>query len=156
MPRPSPLVGSIHMQSLRSLDGVGRFTCLRVLRVSHHSLSSLEALASLSLLEDLDVSHNNLRRLSGLQGVAPTLKRLIASFNYIAKLPLEDVGALHALATLDLQDNSIAGLGELENLRQCTKLTQLRLENNPVISGTRASLMRCSVYACVFCALYHL
>lgn len=130
--RPSPVMGNLQLQTLRSLDGVGRFSQLRTLRVAHHGLCSLAGVEALHHLEDLDVSHNSLRRLSGLEAIAGTLRRLDAGCNYISRLPLEDVAPLAQLRYLCLEDNSIAGRDEVANLAGLPHLHQLRLRGNPV------------------------
>ena len=113
---------------IQSLDGIQRFTGLKVLIVGGNELSDLRPLSGLQTLQYLDISGQNITDLTPVSGLTGLLA-LDASDNAISSV--EPLSSLVNLERLDISNNPINSLNGMNGLRSLKRFTA----NGIAISG---------------------
>ncbi|CAE8710371.1 unnamed protein product [Polarella glacialis] len=121
---------NLHMNRLRSLEGLDIFVRLEELVLSANSIAELRGsdFSPLKNLRVLDLSCNELRRLSGLQGLV-SLQQLRLAYNKLETLEGAQQlwGRRYQLQLLDLRRNSICSVQQLLFLGGLCCLSELLL-----------------------------
>lgn len=117
--------------NVSDLNGLDKFTKLRILRLDVNAISDLRPLAKLDALEGLFLYSNIISDITPLANHT-ALKTLDLQENQIQDL--SPLASCSHLATLTLADNKITSVTPLS---ACTELTELNLDNNQIreISG---------------------
>lgn len=119
---------------IRRIEGLDRLVNLRQLNLSYNVIKKVENMEMLVNLVELNLAENDIKDMRGLLCLS-NLQRLNLSGNSIQRIP-QDINKLQNLEILRLARNQLHALEDIEYLGPLEKLTELRVDDNPIVSRT--------------------
>lgn len=115
---------------IRKIESLHLVANLRQLNLGYNAITRIEGLSALSQLVELNLAENAIRKIENLDGLK-SLERLNLSGNQIERIP-EMMKSLHRLTHFRIARNQLTHIGDLTHLASLDKLTNLRIDDNPI------------------------
>jgi centriolin len=122
---------------IRRIDNLQLVPNLRQLNLSYNAITKIEGLDRLVHLVELNLAENSIKTIEGLNSLR-FLQKLNLSGNLIERIP-ESFGNLIRLSHLRIARNRLSTLNDVKILSKLRKLTNLRIDENPLIKSGFAS-----------------
>eukprot|EP01083_Nonionella_stella_P185335 675607_1 len=115
---------------IQKLEHLERCKSLERLSICSQSLHKMNGIQTLSNLIELDLSGNKISKIECIKQLH-VLQKLDLSFNSITAIP-GSISYLARLIQLNISRNKLQTIGDVLNLRPCSNLQKLDLNNNPI------------------------
>jgi Leucine-rich repeat (LRR) protein len=122
---------------IRKIDNLQLVPNLRQLNLSYNAITKIEGLDRMVHLVELNLAENSIKTIEGLSSLR-SLQKLNLSGNFIERIP-ESFGNLIRLSHLRIARNRLSTINDIKILSKLRKLTNLRIDENPLMKQSSTS-----------------